>query len=428
MSYLPYCKLNNLNKSIPLCRFCLCLSIFFLPFSNAFALGQFRNLSFLFLVFGLMYTVFAGELKVVFLHEYLYIFFFIIISLISWIIEKNAYTFLAFTGIFLTCVSFIGFYQLLYFSNIRIKRVYKSLVLTSFISASYGIIYYILKNIFNVDLDNYIFRYSLYKNIGSGLGGIVRTRSFFGEPGTFAFFLVATSSIGLLYFIKYKKDNILLFLYLSIIITSLFFTFGAGAVFLLFFSAIFVMILLIKDSIKIFIRKVRIDRRKISLVIYIIVSMLLIIILFEYFFHDSYYYALFQTKYNLTSSSSLDRISKFEKGLQLLLNATNSNYELLFGQGMDKFASVYHTGVLNFYLKLLIEYGIFGFIFWMLLFLSIFNRIIKINGIEKYFFLFSYTSILCNLFISSGAIMLLYINFIFAFSMFVSNSQKINRD
>ncbi|WP_305845657.1 hypothetical protein [Photobacterium kishitanii] len=211
-------------------RIFIILTIFFLPFTNLFSLGAFSNVSFI-----------IGCSSLFFLYKRIRLDYFalalILILILIFVGDVNSLIFLsdekiAFVDV-VTLRLFVFYFLFLFviYQQMRLEPqlVFKCYIYAFYAACIYGLIDFMLMNLFNIKLDEYFYRFSVQENSGT-ISNIIRNRSFFSEPGHFAFYL--NSSIFFILAINKSCSNRLvnLKLALSLYFLSILTTFSAAGI------------------------------------------------------------------------------------------------------------------------------------------------------------------------------------------------------
>lgn len=259
-------------------------------------------------------------------------------------------------------------FAIILLNNVSSQLLYKFLYYSITFAMIYGLIDFILANYFGIQLDNYFYRYSNQTNTGYILG-IMRNRSFFGEPGTYSLFLNTTCPLLLNYRNNFKSKVSKLSLYLLIIIS-----------FILTFSVAGFVVLLI---------------------VFVLISKKNLISFFTaLFFLNSlillYYSGIpiienLKDKLFLNTVSGTDRISRLIFFRDTIFNCLDHPSILLFGHGPGWIKSNFAAGgLVNTYAEILLEYGFFTLIIIIAFYLSFYKRIALLNNVY-----FKYVYIAC---------------------------------
>jgi len=395
----------------------LFLTIIFMPVVNAFALGTYRNLSFVAVICGMLFLFGKNRLKLYNTIEYKFIFLIIIFLFFSLFSGINVRSFIDLRGYLFAFLFYIGFTLLLVNSEFKEIDVLKFVSYAIIIAMLYGLVDFFLANKFGFYLDKYIYRYSAeYPTLS--IMGVYRLRSFTSEPGIFAIYLNTLGPISFYYFLK-RNNKIFILLFFVLILTTYILNASTAGILFLIFSGLVTFLLFTYNSIRVnwngfYIKKNYIGIAFIFFILLIIIMMLL---------RKSYLVQIMRYKLFGNSFSMQERIQKIQLSYNLLIYAwDNSIYKFIFGYGLGYFNSLYGHTTNNFILSIFIETGIFGVLLWISFFISILIKVLKIKTELKYFIFFAYCAALLHLSITAR-FQLPCVWFIFALPNYILSKQ-----
>lgn len=263
----------------------------------------------------------------------------------------------------------LAFYIAMY-GVVFYKVAYKSDVIASFrivgcISVIYGILQFIAANLLGISLSPYI---PFLHVVSIGLedqqagwirrGVLVRVRSWFSEPSAFSMFLLLALCIELTLAYNHKQ-KVSKFVYLYIV-----------GIMISCSSTGFIGLLFTYTSYVLFIYKLSKKR---------IIEVILFILLFTFIAVKSGYID-FTLNHMFASGKGLQHQSNFSSIPMLFQNKMNFNFcEIFFGHGMQQIIDNDRILAIPGWLRTFYCLGIFGVMFYVLSFFTIFRKLDK-NG------------------------------------------------
>lgn len=360
-----------------LIRFFLFSYIFFISWTESFAISEWLLLPFVFLLASvfLVFLFLLIKLKIPLLVysniDYFLIFFFLIFF-ISGIINNNelflnyilAYFFLIFFAYFFLKGALYKFTSI---REIYIVNLVAVIFVCTFICVNF------ILSFSGFNLQELLPRDKPAEAIF--MGKYIRGYGFSSEPGIAAFYINTLGPLAV-WFLIYRAKFSFFFksIFLIIIITGLFLTFSAAGMFFILTSISLTLIIIFFIKIKIKFRLINIIKN----LIFIVSLIFLMSIIFQF------------SSVNKLISPMVSKIELSENNRSVIdrLNRWNASTKLIFdkpllGYGPRHFSSNKVEGTkmsaLNWYLMILIEGGVFSFIFMMLFLICIFYKIVKLN-------------------------------------------------
>ncbi|WP_267666872.1 O-antigen ligase family protein [Levilactobacillus brevis] len=365
------------------------LFLFFLGFTDAFAVTAVFPLPFLFIMSAFFLALFKAYRNKIELYSVatiisLPLIIFLMISFISFIMQINR---IGFTGKGLNhTLSYLVIF--VYFSltifclivyKVDLNSIYKMISYSLLIVSVFTIIEFVSKNFLGLDqFDSFIPRLSNSIDFKAsymiGAGAFIRSRGFTSESGHNALFLLSFLPFMMLSKIKHKLISII------VVIIALATTFSAAAMFEMVVAGLSVSLVKIILSRK----TIRIKKSNL-IIIYIGIIILILVVIFtntlDYLL--AYFNGIFN-KINLDNSSSAGfRFSRWANSLSLVKN----NY--LFGAGPGISSIFLGTASTNLYIEMFVETGIVGLFFFLWFITQAVIKVFKLNNTTKYFYLFS---------------------------------------
>lgn len=365
------------------------LFLFFLGFTDAFAVTAVFPLPFLFIMSAFFLALFKAYRNKIELYSVATIIslpltIFLMISFISFIMQINR---IGFTGKGLNhTLSYLVIF--VYFSltifclivyKVDLNSIYKMISYSLLIVSVFTIIEFVSKNFLGLDqFDSFIPRLSNSIDFKAsymiGAGAFIRSRGFTSESGHNALFLLSFLPFMMLSKIKHKLISII------VVIIALATTFSAAAMFEMVVAGLSVSLVKIILSRK----TIRIKKSNL-IIIYIGIIILILVAIFtntlDYLL--AYFNGIFN-KINLDNSSSAGfRFSRWANSLSLVKN----NY--LFGAGPGISSIFLGTASTNLYIEMFVETGIVGLFFFLWFITQAVIKVFKLNNTTKYFYLFS---------------------------------------
>lgn len=365
------------------------LFLFFLGFTDAFAVTAVFPLPFLFIMSAFFLALFKAYRNKIELYSVatiisLPLIIFLMISFISFIMQINR---IGFTGKGLNhTLSYLVIF--VYFSltifclivyKVDLNSIYKMISYSLLIVSVFTIIEFVSKNFLGLDqFDSFIPRLSNSIDFKAsymiGADAFIRSRGFTSESGHNALFLLSFLPFMMLSKIKHKLISII------VVIIALATTFSAAAMFEMVVAGLSVSLVKIILSRK----TIRIKKSNL-IIIYIGIIILILVVIFtntlDYLL--AYFNGIFN-KINLDNSSSAGfRFSRWANSLSLVKN----NY--LFGAGPGISSIFLGTASTNLYIEMFVETGIVGLFFFLWFITQAVIKVFKLNNTTKYFYLFS---------------------------------------
>lgn len=365
------------------------LFLFFLGFTDAFAVTAAFPLPFLFIMSAFFLALFKAYRNKIELYSVatiisLPLIIFLMISFISFIMQINR---IGFTGKGLNhTLSYLVIF--VYFSltifclivyKVDLNSIYKMISYSLLIVSVFTIIEFVSKNFLGLDqFDSFIPRLSNSIDFKAsymiGAGAFIRSRGFTSESGHNALFLLSFLPFMMLSKIKHKLISII------VVIIALATTFSAAAMFEMVVAGLSVSLVKIILSRK----TIRIKKSNL-IIIYIGIIILILAVIFtntlDYLL--AYFNGIFN-KINLDNSSSAGfRFSRWANSLSLV----KKNY--LFGAGPGISSIFLGTASTNLYIEMFVETGIVGLFFFLWFITQAVIKVFKLNNTTKYFYLFS---------------------------------------
>ena len=134
-----------------------------------------------------------------------------------------------YTGRYVGVIGFYLFVIAILASRASRDTLLKWLVISVAVASAFGVVEFILKNIWQFPIDRYIYRPLVAESWTIYSGGLVRARSFAEEPGFFALFLTTLAPVALFWLLgRARKRYFVLLLVLTT--TALVITFSAAGV------------------------------------------------------------------------------------------------------------------------------------------------------------------------------------------------------
>ncbi|HSV10813.1 MAG TPA: hypothetical protein VLI68_08590, partial [Hanamia sp.] len=270
------------------------------------------------------------------------------------------------------------------------KRVLKAITYITLISAIYANVEFIVCNVFDINLNDYIPRpteaEAFYNAIV--LGEFYRARGFAPESGHFAFMMELFGPLTIYYiyfsgFCRWKKP--LKALIITVIILSIIFTVSTASFIIIPLAVLFALLFYLK-SICIYLKK---NTAKFVLST---ATVSVVVLLFNYYL-SFYAFIILSISQKMDSGSFEDRKSRI-----------NFFYDNFFGQDLiHKLVGIGPAGynilgfdesnaILSLYYSITFELGFIGLFLFLLFFLYIFYHAIKIKSTIRFFLLIAITS------------------------------------
>lgn len=379
----------------------LLLYIFSMPFVSAFAFTPIISCSLIFAVFLflMMGIRFLQSLKLP------YGFMGIDIAIVSLLLFLISFSFVingwgnskSFNHTIAYLSTFLLFYIAVKFilfnapdKNKIFKRVLKAITYITLISAIYANIEFIVSNVFDINLNDYIPRpteaEAFYNAIV--LGEFYRARGFAPESGHFAFMMELFGPLTIYYmyfsdFCRWKKP--LKALLVIVIILSVIFTVSTASFIIIPLAVLFALLFYLK-SIYIYIKK---NTAKFALSTAAVSA---VVFLFNYYL-SFYAFIILSISQKIDSGSFEDRQSRinffydnfFRQDLiHKLVGIGPAGYNVL---GFDE-----SNAILSLYYSITFELGFVGLFLFLLFFLYIFYHTIKIKSPIRFFLMIAITS------------------------------------
>jgi hypothetical protein len=228
--------------------------------------------------------------------------------------------------------------------------------------------------------------------VGSGL--LTRARGFFVEPTDLA---LGVNSIAPILLIKlfYKKNSFQFFFTLLLYLTILILTRSTAGFLELIFGIIlsffiYILSFLFKSNIKFMIKK-----RSLKIISYSIFFIFFLYLLLIEPILASLEEALKKLNFENLNSSDI-RLSYWEETINMFYNS----YNILTGYGTGY--TTLNQKTFNWYLTVLVENGIFGFINIFILIIIVFFKIFNLSSPLKYGFIISISSVFLHLTSQTG--------------------------
>lgn len=264
--------------------------------------------------------------------------------------------------------------------DFKIEKIFKYISIGLIIVSIFTIVEFLTKNFTQISFDQFIYRPLVrdyaptYRIAGDRF---IRARGVAVESGHLAMYISMFLPF-LYYYYKYIEINQKkLVLTMLLVVTALFLTFSAAA---LFENSLTILLLFLLFSFK----KINKGLTRHGIIFGFIV--LIILFIFGYILVNTQIFGGMLAKISLSGTSSGDdRISRWINALKLFrLNP-------LLGAGPGITSIIYGTGSTNFYLELLTQVGILGITPLLFMMFTIFSLIFNIDYNIKYVFLYSLT-------------------------------------
>ena len=255
-----------------------------------------------------------------------------------------------YTGRYVGVIGFYLFVIAILASRASRDTLLKWLVISVAVASAFGVVEFILKNIWQFPIDRYIYRPLVAESWTIYSGGLVRARSFAEEPGFFALFLTTLAPVALFWLLgRARKRYFVLLLVLTT--TALVITFSAAGVGAAIGAvSVGCFVYLAKSRVK----ARAMDRLILSLAFFLPVVWLTLVWSVDFL-------APIIDKITLQSPVVQgDRVDRWTFGAELFAQAP------LLGHGFGSvyFLNVeYGTGLINWYIEILVETGRAGFMF-----------------------------------------------------------------
>ena len=371
-----------------------------LGFISAFALNKWASIPLiisLMILIQIIAVTFKSRIDLVnskSITLYLYLFLFVVTF--SYLLQVNTFGFQikGFTHTISYFLVLILYYLSIELSfkmfNIPIESIFKYLSKGVLIVSFITLVEFISKNFLMVEFDNYIPRPQVEQFnaiYNAGFKVFFRSRGTTEESGVLAMYLLMFFPFVYYYYKVIKANKIKLLFSTSIILLSLFTTFSAA-------GFIELLVALGVISIVFIVKKIKEGLKKIPIVT-ISTSIFLVIIFLVSFAYGKTNFTFLEgifTKLTFSndSYSAGSRLERWNYAISLI----QSNPLLGHGAGIATLEN--GTGSTNFYLEVLIETGVVGFLLLIAVFITIFKRLFKINSNVKFVYLFSFIIVLVH--------------------------------
>lgn len=351
--------------------FLLSIYLFFGMFVNAFALSSFVTIStFIAFVLVLFYFILLcfSQVKIQRRDNYFLALFWVVLTFSSILFSRGSK---CFNHYIMWSFSFFVFYYvfkalvlyLLDFKTKLLPTIFNTLSLSVFLASIFAIIEFVLINSFGITLENIVPRGTVEEYTPLAFN-YIRARSFMEESGQFALFLEIFAPITTVWIFINVKYKIIRYLYISVVIISLFLSFSAFGL-VAFAIALLIYLGYLISSAK--------NMNSFLVKLFLIcVVFALIIIIFSYFLEMAY--QIIVTKLDSDNASLSDRTSRVD-GLEYFLTGIN----LIIGYGAAAFSTLNIPSFISLYIGILMSTGILGVGLFFCFLLKSFKSMLKIR-------------------------------------------------
>lgn len=252
---------------------------------------------------------------------------------------------------------------------------------------------FLLKSILLFPFDSYIPRPAVAEMDAIALS-YFRARGLAEEPGHTAMFFEIMIPISVFYLIAMKKFLQLTFFSIFSFI-ALVFTFSS-ATFVIIPASLFLTILIFS------LKKPKSIINLIKPMLFSLLFAILVLLLFNSLGLFSFYDLVSQVLVKLSpdNSSASDRLGRLNDFFIILSNAELVN--LLFGYGPGAYKSLEINSIVSLYPTIILEVGFLGMALFILFYLVIFIKILKIKNHIKWFLMCAFISSILHFFIISN--------------------------
>lgn len=275
-------------------------------------------------------------------------------------------------------IFFITVSVYLYHFSIPLDKIFKYITYGVILISSLTLLEFILKNFTSIPFDSFIHRTDVkeYNAIFTASSRVfVRARGMAEESGPTAMYLLMFYPFLVYYFTKIIPSRKKLILYSFLVFSALVTTFSAAGIFELSVAAVSVYI--------IYFFKHKKARLKLTTVIFwcFAIAIIVLIIPKDISLSSS---IMDKLTFSSNSGSAQSRLDRWSFALQLVKEKP------ILGYGPGITAILNGTGSTSLYIDILIEFGIVGLSMLAVFMMYFLRLILKIQGVIKYVYLFSF--------------------------------------
>lgn len=376
------------------------LFLIFLGFVSAFSFSDILPIpmviSFAMLLYLALKIMKNGKIKKIPYKIMLPLGMFLIVMLISFFIQIQSIGYSQ-TGLnhllsYFTTILAYFIVPILYMKHFRVPTsfLFKYITIGVLGVSIFIIAEFTLKNFFNIPFDEFIYRPIENSYIATySLGGerYIRARGVAQESGHAAMYLSM-----FLPFVYYYYKNILhkkleLVLSIMLVVTALVLTFSATALAEIALAGFVLFIIFIVKKLKKGFKKLE---------VLAIWASSIIMVPMVYYILTSSNFETIRMKLSMNTASGESRLVRWKDALELFGSSP------VIGGGPGITSILYGTGSTSFYLELLTQVGIIGFIFMLIALFAIFKSVLSFKGTIKLVYMFSFLITVVHLLVISN--------------------------